>query len=402
MVRVAAPVSHRPGSEPLRPFCIDRFEASTVDDVAGRRLSPLYPPWAPLARAVRDEWRARRRSGGGGPVLPAVPTFELVDDWRPRAVSTIGAAPQGYLSRPIAAAACASAGKRLCTEGEWTAACRGERNTRFPYGDSYEDGLCNLGRADGSRDPSATGDPRLNRIATQGQPGLQETGAHWRCRSQWGSDFVYDMIGNLGEWVEGPEPVVAGGQYGSDGRGGCEQTSGPIDQASWDHSTGFRCCDGVQAVPAQPAFQVVGSGSRTYPAHARLDGFESDSAAAADLFAGRPVLFVGCLYGGSQEQLPGGSAYLVYRFRLNFPGRVRIATISVGGAGDQRDDSQIRLLDGKGRVLAATGTRGFKTLAPTSLRPSQAVGSTFVLEEYDHSGRYRYRSRIDVVAEAIK
>jgi protein kinase-like protein/sulfatase-modifying factor enzyme 1 len=402
MVKVAAPALRPAGSATPRPFCIDRFEASTVDDVAGRRLSPLYPPWTPLALSVREEWRARRRGGGGGSVLPALPTFELADDWRPRAVSQIGAAPQGYLSRPMAAAACTSAGKRLCTESEWTVACRGDKNTRFPYGDSYEDGLCNLGRgADGSH-PSTPGDPRLNQITTQGRGGLQETGDQWRCRSQWGSDFVYDMVGNLGEWVDGAEPLVAGGQYRSDGRGGCDQTSGPIDQAYWDHSTGFRCCDGVHAgPPAQPAFQVAGSGSRTYAAHARLDGFESDSAAAADLFSGRPVLFLGCLYGGSQEQLSAGGAYLVYRFRLTFPGRVRIAAISVSGAGDQRDDSQIRLLDGKGRVLAATGTRGFKTLAATSLRPNGAVGSTFVLEEYDHSGRYRYRSKIDVVAEAI-
>ena len=142
--------------------------------------------------------------------------------------------------------------------------------------------------------------------------------------------------------------------------------------------------------------------SGTYPAKAELDGFRSDSAAAADVFTGRPVLFLGHLYRGSQEQLARGAAFLVYRFKLTFPAPVRIVTVSVQGAGDYRDDSQIRLLDGQGQVLAAKATRGLKAVTTTSLRPANATGSTFVLEEYDHSGRYRYRSRIEVTAHPIR
>jgi tRNA A-37 threonylcarbamoyl transferase component Bud32 len=395
-------------------LCIDRFEAATVDDVAERPLSPFYPPWAPMARSLQDHWRRRLREGasGFGANLPALPDFELVDAWRPRAVSTIASRPQAYLSRPMAAAACASAGKRLCAESEWRLACRGEKGTRFPYGAGFRDGMCNVARASsGAADPhGAMGeprtDPRLNQAGAPGRDGLQDTGAGWRCRSQWGPDFVYDMVGNLDEWVDGPDPALAGGHFGHDVGAGCEhRRDRRAERAYYDHSTGFRCCDSLRPVappPATPGFEVAVEGSGAYPARTDFDGFTSDSAIPADVFRGRPVLFKGYLYGGSQEQRAGGAAFLVYRFRLTFPAPVRIVAISVRGAGDFREDSQIRLLDGQGQVQAAVTTRGFKTVTTTSLRPPNATGSTFVFEEYDHSGRYRYRSRIDVVAEPLR
>ena len=62
-------------------------------------------------------------------------------------------------------------------------------------------------------------DPRFNLVGAPGREGLQETGAAWPCRSQWGSDFLYDMVGNLNEWVDGTDAILVGGHYGHDVRG---------------------------------------------------------------------------------------------------------------------------------------------------------------------------------------
>lgn len=111
--------------------------------------------------------------------------------------------------------ACLDAGKRLCTKEEWMAACR----QTYPYGDSYKSGTCN--------DTS----------------GVESdvTGGHTGCKTSTG---IYDMSGNVSEWVEGG--FLMGGSYNS--------ASGDVKCSSMlDHSkdyisgytsagVGFRCC----------------------------------------------------------------------------------------------------------------------------------------------------------------
>ena len=67
---------------------------------------------------------------------------------RARALSEPGVVPSGYVSGDAAREACAATGKRLCREAEWVTACRGERQTNFPYGTSYRQGACNVFRED--------------------------------------------------------------------------------------------------------------------------------------------------------------------------------------------------------------------------------------------------------------
>jgi len=38
---------------------------------------------------------------------------------------------------------CAARGKRLCTEDEWTRACRGTSGRTYPYGNTFRPGVCN-------------------------------------------------------------------------------------------------------------------------------------------------------------------------------------------------------------------------------------------------------------------
>src|SRR5216684_2997406 len=131
-------------------FCIDRYEASMIDDAGERPLSPYYPPINSLLRSVYDEWTQRLLDGSAGVdvPLPLIPPWEREESFRPRALSRSGAVPQGYLSRPIAETACANAGKRLCTLDEWTFACRGQQGTKFPYGQTYRKDACNVFRDD--------------------------------------------------------------------------------------------------------------------------------------------------------------------------------------------------------------------------------------------------------------
>ena len=155
----------------------------------------------------------------------------------------------------LADIACRNAGKRLCTAEEWRTACRGERNTRYPYGTEYEQGTCNVyqgvhpavilyGLTAGGLD-----DPRLNQVGFQGRELLHTTGSHERCKSPWGSDGVFDMVGNLDEWVDDPHVVFLGGFYSRDTPEGCDYRNDHHEEAGpsyFNYSIGFRCCDSLR------------------------------------------------------------------------------------------------------------------------------------------------------------
>jgi hypothetical protein len=68
------------------------------------------------------------------------------------------------------------------------------------------------------------------------------TGATAGCRSDWGNDAIYDMVGNLDEWVDDPSGVFVGGFYARSTREGCEARVGVHPPVYYDYSTGARCC----------------------------------------------------------------------------------------------------------------------------------------------------------------
>jgi len=198
-----------------RSFCIDRWEASLVE--VG--------------------------SAGEAPFSPFVP----VDGHRVRAVSTPNVLPQGYISAVQAADACKASGKRLCSLGEWRRACRGPERRAYGYGDRREPGRCN----DRGKNPVITlyGRGRWN-WTTMNRPELNQldgtlarTGAHEGCTNGYG---VYDMVGNLHEWVADRDGTFSGGYYqdvASVGHGeGCGYVTTAHEARYHDYSTGFRCC----------------------------------------------------------------------------------------------------------------------------------------------------------------
>jgi sulfatase modifying factor 1 len=199
-------------------FCVDRWEASLVELTphGERPFSPYQSP--------------------DGSTLAV------------RAVSAPGVVPQGYISRDAADLACRSSEKRLCEEREWLAACRGDPPRAFPYGDAREKGACNdsgisplhvyYAEAPATYLDGPMNDPRLNQTPNT----VAKTGDYVRCTNGYG---VFDMVGNLHEWVmSSGRPTFRGGYYQDThiNGDGCAYHTTAHAAGYHDYSTGFRCC----------------------------------------------------------------------------------------------------------------------------------------------------------------
>lgn len=228
--------------------CIDRWEDSLAEEDGA-----LHDPSARPLRGT--DYRARSLSGGR---------------------------PQAYISQVEASAACANAGKRLCTLREWYAACRGPQRTTYPYGARFVRGRCNVGKAHLLSMVAGTNPLRwryaedFNNPALDREPGfLAQTGAYSGCTNGYGA---FDMVGNLHEWVsdrvDGSLPrkiplragirarvpvdrghgVFMGGFFSTTnqhGRG-CNFITIAHGPTYHDYSTGFRCCTSAASVGKQP------------------------------------------------------------------------------------------------------------------------------------------------------
>ncbi len=240
-------------------YCIDRYEVSLVDASQGRRLSASYPPTHAQTLQLFERWR--KRSAPDDTLLarslavPAPPDFQLREEFRARAVSEPRVVPNGYLSRTAAEQVCSVAGKRLCSHGEWVHACRGQANRQFPYGSQYQDGQCNVNR---EAHPASLLhgnasihhlDPRLPLVKSSAGPLLRETGATATCASRWGDDAIYDMVGNLDEWIDDEGGSFAGGFFSRATREGCESLITVHGPEYFDYSLGTRCCRALDPAP---------------------------------------------------------------------------------------------------------------------------------------------------------
>jgi hypothetical protein len=162
-----------------------------------------------------------------------------------------GVIPQGYISGEVAEAACQAVGKRLCRSAEWLRACQGPSEETFPYGDTYIPTACNEGREQhpvielfgDQTDWSSRqmNDPRINQLAD----GLEVTGSHPVCMS---AEGVFDLHGNLHEWVADAEGTFRGGFYvdAKINGPGCRYRTTAHGRTYHDYSTGFRCCSDAQ------------------------------------------------------------------------------------------------------------------------------------------------------------
>ncbi|MBX3222188.1 MAG: SUMF1/EgtB/PvdO family nonheme iron enzyme [Labilithrix sp.] len=212
-------------------YCIDRYEASLLE-----------------VTSSGEEYRFS-------------PFATVTQQHHVRAVSEPNVTPQGYISATQAERACSASGKRLCKAAEWQQACRGPENKRYGYAEQREVGRCN----DNGKNPVVTLFGFRYDASTMNQPSLNQlegtlakTGEHAGCSNGYG---VYDMVGNLHEWVDDPNGTFYGGYYqdvSSVGHGdGCGYQTTAHEARYHDYSTGFRCCadvlGGELAVTASPA-----------------------------------------------------------------------------------------------------------------------------------------------------
>jgi hypothetical protein len=210
------------------PYCIDRFEAALDRRQKNGQLVPH-----PFNHDV------------GGIEKEVV------------AVSLKGRKPQGYISGEQAVIACKNAGKRLCETDEWVRACRGPKLTKYPYGNERKANVCNdrfkvldhhpvpiLWKKDPTSadatlmwHPSFMNDPRLLTMAFT----TVASGTFEKCTNEYG---VYDMVGNLHEWVKDAEGTFRGGFFMDTFQNGegCEYRTVGHGFEYHDYSTGFRCC----------------------------------------------------------------------------------------------------------------------------------------------------------------
>jgi formylglycine-generating enzyme required for sulfatase activity len=243
-------------------FCVDRYEAILVDRDSGERLSPYYSPTRSAALAAEKSAKKYKPDAGADAEVPLAATMEVPPlssrqrstDAVPMAKSVAGEVPNAMVAAKQGETACRNAGKRLCSLDEWRTACAGQAGTRFPYGPSFQHGACNIfteahptGLLFGNASVGHT-DPRVNLVESAGRTLLQKTGETRSCKSNWGADAIFDMVGNLMEWVSTPDGLAAvGGYYAQSSRNGCEMNAGSsLGIGFWNYTTGLRCCSDLK------------------------------------------------------------------------------------------------------------------------------------------------------------
>lgn len=179
------------------------------------------------------------------------------------ALSVPGRKPQGYISGVQAERACSNANKRLCTIDEWVRACRGTAGSTYPYGNTRTPELCNDHPAGSVQHPVIRlferfappgtdrarmwypewmNDHRLFDLPSTVEP----AGSRSECKNGYG---IYDLVGNLHEWVADPKGTFVGGFFMDTQQNGegCSYRTSAHPNNYHDYSTGFRCCADVVA-----------------------------------------------------------------------------------------------------------------------------------------------------------
>lgn len=160
-----------------------------------------------------------------------------------------GKLPSLLVSWYDAKKACESVGKRLCTEEEFNFACEGEAMLPYTYGYERDAKKCNIDKPYRVREKPLMRFERCMRddacrAELERLDQREPSGARPECVSPFG---VYDMNGNVNEWVmrPGEEPPnrsgLKSGWWGPV-RGRCRPTVGFHKESDYGYEVGFRCC----------------------------------------------------------------------------------------------------------------------------------------------------------------
>jgi hypothetical protein len=171
-----------------------------------------------------------------------------------------GARPEVMNNFYQAQVKCAAAGKRMCTESEWTMACEGPEHKPYPYGYVRDATKCNGDRA--------WDNPDMKKVAKRDRAELERlwqgvpSGSQPECVSDFG---VYDLPGNADEvvasenytstWRGKYDSVTTGGPWYRGVRNQCRPKIYTHDEGFYYYYLGFRCCsepDGKETDPRTP------------------------------------------------------------------------------------------------------------------------------------------------------
>jgi formylglycine-generating enzyme required for sulfatase activity len=162
-----------------------------------------------------------------------------------------GAKPLVMQSATDARGWCQARGKRLCTEDEWIGACEGDDKQAYPYGNRHVDDRCNDDKAWRQVNEATLAKWPADEAQAHAKELYQATpsGSKSQCVTE---DGVYDMTGNVEEWVVRTRehandwPYLLIGCYWSGCYGGnkptCHSTNNAHGSEFRFYETGFRCC----------------------------------------------------------------------------------------------------------------------------------------------------------------
>ncbi|WP_437676088.1 formylglycine-generating enzyme family protein [Sorangium sp. So ce131] len=160
-----------------------------------------------------------------------------------------GELPALLVSWREAVKVCEGVGKRLCTEDEFNFACEGEEMLPYTYGYVRDPTKCNIDRPFRQRERTLFRYERcmkhpackaeLERLDQRAPAGSMPA-----CVSPFG---VYDLNGNMNEWVvrpgrKSPERSGLKGGWWGPMRGRCRPTVGFHKEEDYGYEAGFRCC----------------------------------------------------------------------------------------------------------------------------------------------------------------
>ena len=172
-----------------------------------------------------------------------------------------GAKPMVLQSFDSASRWCQRRRKRMCSEQEWELACEGPDHQPWVYGWAVNTRLCNSGKGWKKVDFAAFGKSRKEARAESDrlwQGSL--SGRYKTCVSVFG---IYDMMGNVEEWVVSREsrrfPGSLMGGFWAKRWTGCRGTNDAHLPSFAFYETGFRCC----ADPSEPAAATDGAPPET-------------------------------------------------------------------------------------------------------------------------------------------
>lgn len=194
----------------LPAYYLDRYEVTNADYRAFFAAVDVPPPDHWLDRGYLLSLKDDKLRAVDVEKLRqlAVKTFKLDIDTRRMTkeqlldaihakLELIGREPVIYVSWADADAYCRWAGKRLPSEAEWEKAARGADGQEFPWGPEWKEGMSNTGEA-------------------EWEDGVAPVGSYETDRSPYG---VYDMAGNVSEWVSDWYRAYPSSDYKSDAFG---------------------------------------------------------------------------------------------------------------------------------------------------------------------------------------